>query len=78
MFMLTLNYRKAEDDYNFDDYQSNDDPINPESLIGYGKLNRPKLLICITIYNEPPRQMLESIAGIYRAYYELGKPTTLR
>jgi chitin synthase len=30
-----------------------------------------KLLICITIYNEPFSQVLESLSGLYRAYYEL-------
>ena len=31
------------------------------------------LSICVTMYNEPFSQLLESVAGIYRAYYELVK-----
>jgi cellulose synthase/poly-beta-1,6-N-acetylglucosamine synthase-like glycosyltransferase len=49
-----------------------DDLKLPESsLIGFGKQNRPKLLIWITMYNEPFIQLLQSLAGIFRAYYEL-------
>lgn len=62
-----------------------DKVLNPEeveqkleenSLIHHGKAIGAKLLICITMYNEPFSQMLESLAGIYRAYYELGKIST--
>ena len=28
-------------------------------------------MICITMYNEPFSQLLESLAGVFRAYYEL-------
>ena len=35
------------------------------------KEHNPKLLVCITMYNEPPRQLVESLIGVYRAYYEL-------
>lgn len=42
-----------------------------DSLIYLGKKEAPKLLICITMYNEPYTQLLESIAGLYRTYYEL-------
>ena len=30
-----------------------------------------KLAIWVTMYNEPYRQIVESLAGIYRNYYEL-------
>ena len=30
-----------------------------------------KLSVWVTMYNEPFSQLLESVAGIYRAYYEL-------
>ena len=54
--------------------EANDVEIEKDSLIGFGiHKRRPKLLICITMYNEPPKQLVESIAGIYRAYYELSK-----
>ena len=43
--------------------------IPKDSLIEFGK--KSKLLIWITMYNEPYSQLLESIAGIYRSYYEL-------
>ena len=29
-----------------------------------------KQAFCITMYNEPTKQLLESLAGIYRNYYE--------
>ena len=46
------------------------DVENPkDSLIEFVK--NPKLLIWITMYNESYSQLLESIAGIYRSYYEL-------
>jgi mannitol/fructose-specific phosphotransferase system IIA component len=47
--------------------------LNPKSLITFGKDSKAKLLICITQYNEPLSQLIESLAGIYRAYYELGE-----
>lgn len=53
----------------------NDKPIDPDSLLGYGiyRAAKPLLLICITAFNEHPRQVVESLAGVYRAYYELSK-----
>jgi len=48
-------------------------PLRDKSLIKFGKDSKAKLLICITQYNEPLFQLIESLAGIYRAYYELGK-----
>jgi hypothetical protein len=51
--------------------EEDDIPLSENSLIGFGKNNRPKLMICITMYNEPYKQILESLAGLYRAYYEL-------
>lgn len=47
--------------------------IDEDSLIHFGKVNQPKLLICVTQYNEPLDQLVESLAGVYRAYYELSK-----
>jgi hypothetical protein len=48
-------------------------PIDKMSLIQFGKDFKAKLCVCITQYNEPLTQLIESLAGIYRAYYELGK-----
>ena len=33
--------------------------------------NNPYMLVSITMYNESPIQLLYSIAGVYRSYYEL-------
>lgn len=64
----------ADDDWVEFNINANDITIDPESLIGYGiHKRRPKLLICITMYNEPAKQLVESLAGIYRSYYELSK-----
>lgn len=64
----------ADDDWNEFNIGANDITIDRNSLIGYGIHNRrPKLLICITMYNEPPKQLVESLSGLYRAYYELSK-----
>ena len=30
-----------------------------------------RLMVCITMYNEPYKQVCESLAGVYRNYYEL-------
>jgi len=49
-----------------DDLQLPDD-----SLIHFGKENQPLLMCCVTMYNEPFIQLLQSLAGIYRNYYEL-------
>ena len=35
------------------------------------KSNNPYLLICITMYNESPIQLLQTIAGVYRSLYEI-------
>jgi hypothetical protein len=45
--------------------------IPDDSILALGKANTPKMLICVTMYNEPYEQLLESMAGIFRAYYEL-------
>lgn len=42
-----------------------------DSLIKFGQKNQPMALFCITMYNEPFEMLMQSIAGIYRAYYEL-------
>ena len=49
-----------------------DRKLDTESLIHESSVrNKPKLLVCITMYNEPPKQLVESLIGVYRAYYEL-------
>jgi hypothetical protein len=49
-----------------------DDLHLPEGcLLHYGKENSPVVMICITMYNEPFIQLLQSLAGVYRSYYEL-------
>lgn len=50
--------------------------IPKKSLVQFGQDSRPKLLVCITLYNEPLSQLIESIAGVYRAYFELSKLTS--
>ena len=40
-------------------------------LLGSEEIEEVKLSVCVTMYNEPFSQLLESVAGIYRAYYEL-------
>lgn len=42
-----------------------------ESILHQGKDSEPLVLFCITMYNEPFSQLLQSLAGVYRAYYEL-------
>ena len=49
-----------------------DDLVLPDdSLIKFGQKTQPMALFCITMYNEPFDMLMQSIAGIYRAYYEL-------
>lgn len=50
-----------------------DEDLPTDSLLYHSNCeeNRPKLLVTITAYNEPYRQFCDSLAGIYRAYYEL-------
>ena len=49
-----------------------DDLMLPDhSLLKNGKDCQPMVLFCITMYNEPFTQLLQSLAGVYRAYYEL-------
>lgn len=56
------------------DYKEGADiELDKKSLINFGKVNRPKMLIWVTQYNEPLSQLVESLAGVYRAYYELSK-----
>lgn len=42
-----------------------------DCLLNFGKENPPLLMYCVTMYNEPFTQLLQSLAGIYRSYYEL-------
>lgn len=42
-----------------------------DCLLSFGKENPPLLMYCVTMYNEPFTQLLQSLAGIYRSYYEL-------
>ena len=53
--------------------EENENELNEDSLIKQSQIesNNPKLLVCITTYNEPPKQLVESLIGVYRAYYEL-------
>ena len=53
--------------------ENHDIELSLDSLICWSGLreNRPFLLNCITMYNEPPVQLVESLIGLYRAYYEL-------
>lgn len=74
-------YDKESDNYTLMNHVSNpsikdkneidDRELSPNSLIQLGKKHTPKLLIWVSLYNEPYRQLLETIAGIYRSYYEL-------
>jgi cellulose synthase/poly-beta-1,6-N-acetylglucosamine synthase-like glycosyltransferase len=49
-----------------------DDILLPENtLLHSTKENAPLLNVCITMYNEPFIQLLQSLAGVYRSYYEL-------
>lgn len=50
---------------------SDDIDIGPNTLLAEGKAKKPVMMICITMYNEPFSQLLESLAGVFRAYYEL-------
>ena len=48
-------------------------PLSRDSLIRYSAEinNRPTVLVWVTVYRETYFQLLESLAGIYRSYYEL-------
>ena len=50
-----------------------DEELPHDSLITRGtkRGTKPKLLICVTLYNEPYSQICESLAGLFRCYYEL-------
>ena len=56
---------------NENEYEDIDLP--QESLLFKGAMtsNQPKLIICVTMYNESYRQLVETLAGIYRSYFEL-------
>ena len=51
----------------------NDVDLAHDSLLFQSGLqaNNPYLLACITMYNESPIQLLQSIAGVYRSLYEI-------
>jgi cellulose synthase/poly-beta-1,6-N-acetylglucosamine synthase-like glycosyltransferase len=51
--------------------KSDDIQLPPESLLASGKIDSPLLLYWITMYNEPFTQLVETLAGVYRSYYEL-------
>lgn len=51
--------------------KEDDIPLPPESLIEQGRQNKPQLLFCVTMYNEPFEQLMQTLAGVYRSYYEL-------
>ncbi|CAI2366835.1 unnamed protein product [Moneuplotes crassus] len=54
-----------------DESELSEDNLPEKSLIQFAKDSEVKLAICITQYNEPIFQLAESLAGIYRSYYEL-------
>jgi cellulose synthase/poly-beta-1,6-N-acetylglucosamine synthase-like glycosyltransferase len=45
-------------------------PIKRDKMLMF-QGDKPKLLFCITMLNESYHKLLQSLAGIYRAYYEL-------
>ena len=51
----------------------NDVDLAHDSLLFQSGLqaNNPYLLVCITMYNESPIQLLQTIAGVYRSLYEI-------
>lgn len=42
-----------------------------DCLLRYGHDNKPLVLYCVTMYNESYDQLLQTLAGVYRSYYEL-------
>jgi cellulose synthase/poly-beta-1,6-N-acetylglucosamine synthase-like glycosyltransferase len=53
-------------------WNSRDDLHLPEGwLLNYGKEKPPMLNYCITMFNESYIQLMQSLAGVYRSYYEL-------
>jgi hypothetical protein len=40
-------------------------------LLNHGRDNPPLLMYCITMYNESYIQLMQSLAGVFRSYYEL-------
>ncbi|CAI2368049.1 unnamed protein product [Moneuplotes crassus] len=49
------------------------DLIDSTTILGKQINDGVKLLICITLYNEPYYQLIESLIGVYRNYFELCK-----
>ena len=45
--------------------------MTKQDSVTENKLSKLMLSIWVTMYNEPFSQLLESVAGIYRTYYEL-------
>ncbi|CAI2380186.1 unnamed protein product [Moneuplotes crassus] len=71
-YIMKQHQRKADEDWDIEDIGDNDIDILEDTLIGYGIYkNQPKMLMCITMFNEDPKRLVESLAGVYRAYYEL-------
>lgn len=69
-----LKYHPEDPSIKHDVYSPEYDLDLPQNSIIYQSSileNKPLLMVCITMYNEPFRQVVESMAGIYRAYYEL-------
>jgi hypothetical protein len=79
-------YKRRKNDFADSDYDlkvhcgkvSNSHPgdkddvtIPSNTLLAEGKARKPLMLVCVTMYNEPFSQLLESLAGVFRAYYEL-------
>lgn len=46
-------------------------PMNYESMLEKQLRNGTEVMICVTMYNESYHQLILTLAGIYRNYYEL-------
>ena len=51
--------------------KGDDEELPKDSLVGQARVNQPVLLFCVTMYNEPFEQLMQTLAGVYRSYYEL-------
>ncbi|CAI2378973.1 unnamed protein product [Moneuplotes crassus] len=71
-YIMKQHEYNADEDWDIEDVGLCDIDILEDTLIGYGIYkNQPKMLMCITLFNEDPKRLVESLAGVYRAYYEL-------
>jgi len=51
--------------------KQDDIKLPSKCLLSTGIKNKPLLLYCITMYNEPFIQLVQTLAGVYRSYYEM-------